>query len=91
MRLSGKKLLLTGANGGLGRAIAEKALAEGAQLALCERTQELADSALAAQNNIEKGRVKTSKNAKKIPYKLTKIKMEVGRVDGKISPKKPHP
>ena len=48
MRLSGKKILLTGANGGLGRAIAEKALAEGAQVALCEKTSELAASAKGA-------------------------------------------
>lgn len=48
MRLSGKKILLTGANGGLGRAIAEKALAEGAQLALCEKTPALAEAAKAA-------------------------------------------
>ena len=45
MRLSGKKLLLTGANGGLGRAMAAYALAQGAELALCERTQDLADAA----------------------------------------------
>ena len=48
MRLSGKKILLTGANGGIGRAIAEKALAEGAHLALCDKTSELAKSAKAA-------------------------------------------
>ena len=48
MRLSGTKILLTGANGGLGRAIAAKAQAEGAVLALCEKTQELADAAKAA-------------------------------------------
>ena len=48
MRLSGTKILLTGANGGLGRAIAAKARAEGAVLALCEKTQELADAAKAA-------------------------------------------
>ena len=48
MRLSGKKILLTGANGGLGRAIAEKVLAEGAHLALCEKTPELAKTAKAA-------------------------------------------
>lgn len=51
MRLSGKKLLLTGANGGLGRAIAAYALSEGATLALCERTPELAEQALQAQEN----------------------------------------
>lgn len=50
MRLSGKKLILTGANGGLGRAIAAYALAEGAEMALCEHTPELAQAALTAQN-----------------------------------------
>ncbi|MCH1542496.1 MAG: SDR family oxidoreductase [Alphaproteobacteria bacterium] len=48
MRLSGTKILLTGANGGLGRAIAAKAYAEGAELALCEKTQDLAEAAKAA-------------------------------------------
>ena len=54
MRLSGKKLLLTGANGGLGRAMAAYALQEGATIALCERTQDLASEAFAAQNKNEK-------------------------------------
>lgn len=48
MRLSGTKILLTGANGGLGRAIASKANAEGALLALCEKTPDLAAAAKAA-------------------------------------------
>lgn len=45
MRLSGKKILLTGANGGLGRAIAATALNEGARVALSEKTPELAQAA----------------------------------------------
>ena len=47
MPLSGKKILITGANGGLGRAIAELAHAQGAHLALSERTPQLAAQALA--------------------------------------------
>ncbi|MBL6761657.1 MAG: SDR family NAD(P)-dependent oxidoreductase, partial [PS1 clade bacterium] len=45
MRLSGKKILLTGANGGLGRAIAATALNEGARVALSEKTPALAQAA----------------------------------------------
>lgn len=45
MPLTGKKILITGANGGLGRAIAALAHAQGASLALCERTPELAQAA----------------------------------------------
>ncbi len=45
MPLTGKKILITGANGGLGRAIAALAHAQGANLVLCERTPELAQAA----------------------------------------------
>lgn len=51
MRLSGKKLLLTGANGGIGRAIASYALSEGAELALCEQNEPLVAQAMEAQGN----------------------------------------
>lgn len=46
MSLTGKKILITGANGGLGRAMATLAQAQGAHLALAERTPELAAAAL---------------------------------------------
>ena len=48
MSLTGKKILLTGANGGLGRAIATLAAKQGAYLALAEKTPALAASALSA-------------------------------------------
>jgi len=48
MDVNGNKLLLTGANGGLGRAIAHKLCANGAQLALCEKTDIWAAAALHA-------------------------------------------
>lgn len=43
--LTDKKIILTGANGGLGRAIAATAAAQGAKLALCEQTAALAEDA----------------------------------------------
>lgn len=48
MALTGKKILITGANGGLGRAMAALAQAQGAHLALADHTPELADAALAS-------------------------------------------
>lgn len=48
MSLTGKKILLTGANGGLGRAIAALAAEQGAHLALAEKTPQLAAAALSA-------------------------------------------
>ena len=87
MRLSGKKLLLTGANGGLGRAIAEKVLAEGAQLALCEHTQELADSALAAQNNTKKAHALAADLTQEhaVESMVNKATEEMGGLDGVIN------
>ncbi len=40
MKLQGKKILITGASQGLGLAVAERCLAEGADVAVCARTQE---------------------------------------------------
>ena len=48
MDLKDKKILITGANGGLGRAMAAAMAESGARLALCEQTQELAEAAKAA-------------------------------------------
>ena len=48
MDLINRKILITGANGGLGRAMAVSMAENGAMLALCERTQELAEAAKAA-------------------------------------------
>lgn len=48
MSLNGKKIIITGANGGIGRAIAARALQNGAQLVLCEKSQADADAARTA-------------------------------------------
>ena len=48
MALNGKKIIITGANGGLGRAIAALAAEQGAELVLCEKDAAHAEAAQAA-------------------------------------------
>jgi 3-oxoacyl-[acyl-carrier protein] reductase len=55
--LSGKKALITGSTKGLGRAIAETLVAEGASVAICSRTQEDVDAAVAAMSEGASGTV----------------------------------
>ena len=50
--LNGKKALVTGATKGLGRAIAETLLAEGASVAICARNAEGVDAAVAEMSSL---------------------------------------
>lgn len=55
--LSGKRALVTGATKGLGRAIAETLLAEGASVSICARTAEDVEAAVAQMGAGAKGKV----------------------------------
>jgi 3-oxoacyl-[acyl-carrier protein] reductase len=48
MKLQGRKILVTGASQGLGLAVAERCLAEGADVAICARSRETLEAAAAA-------------------------------------------
>jgi NAD(P)-dependent dehydrogenase (short-subunit alcohol dehydrogenase family) len=48
MKLDGRKILITGASQGFGLAVAERCVAEGADVALCARSRELLEQAAAA-------------------------------------------
>ena len=50
--LSGKKALVTGATKGIGRAIVETLLAEGASVAICARGAEGVDAAVAEMSSL---------------------------------------
>jgi 3-oxoacyl-[acyl-carrier protein] reductase len=55
--LAGKRALVTGATKGIGRAIAETLLAEGASVAICARTAEDVEKAVAELSKLGKGKV----------------------------------
>src|SRR5258708_20091668 len=48
MKLQGRKILITGASQGFGLAVAERCLAEGADVAICARSREQIEQTAAA-------------------------------------------
>ena len=55
--LAGKKAIVTGSTKGIGRAIVETLLAEGASVAICARDAEGVAAAVAELNALGKGKV----------------------------------
>ncbi len=87
MSLENKTILLTGAAGGLGRAIAAMAAQQGARLALCEKDMAAAQLALTALPDPDTGKAYvgdlTSANA--IADMVTQIADDFGRLDGLVN------
>ncbi len=84
MDLEGKRVLLSGATGGLGRAIAEELAANGAKLVLSSRKEEdLRELARSLPGGARRHKVVVSDLAK--PGAATKLVRDAGNVDGLVA------
>lgn len=84
MELDGKRILISGATGGLGRAIAEELAAEGAKLVLSSRReQELRELARSLPGGARRHKVIVSDLAK--AGAAEKLIKEAGRLDGLVA------
>ncbi len=94
MKLQGKRILITGASQGLGLAVAERCLAEGADVAVCARTQEAIErvgAALRARAD-QGGRpqrvvaaVADVSNAAEVEALVARVDRELGGLDGLVN------
>jgi len=90
MKLQGKKVLVTGASQGFGLAVAERCLAEGADVAICARSREQVDAAAAALRAKAPGRrvVATTADvadAKQVDALFAQVTRELGELDGLVN------
>jgi len=90
MKLQGKKVLVTGASQGFGLAVAERCLAEGADVAICARWREQVDAAAAALRAKAPGRrvVATTADvadAKQVDALFAQVTRELGELDGLVN------
>lgn len=91
MKLQGKKILITGASQGLGLAVAERCLAEGADVAVCARTQEaiervgatLRERASRSQRVV--AAVADVSNAKEVDALVARVDRELEGLDGLVN------
>ena len=85
--LTGEKIIITGAAGGLGQAIASRALGAGATVALFEKTDDLAQSAKSAfaGNDMISAWVADLSNAKAIEAAVKDASAHMGGITGLVN------
>src|SRR5687768_2438455 len=81
--LNGKRALVTGSTKGIGRAIAETLLAEGASVAICARTAEDVDTAVKelSANGIATGSAVDASDADSLRAWVDRSATELGGID----------
>jgi 3-oxoacyl-[acyl-carrier protein] reductase len=91
VKLQGKKILVTGASQGLGLAVAERCLAEGADVAVCARTRETIEGvgATLAQQASQGQRVLAAAAdvsiAAEVDALVARVRRELGGLDGLVN------
>jgi NAD(P)-dependent dehydrogenase (short-subunit alcohol dehydrogenase family) len=84
MRLKGKNVLVTGGNSGIGFAVAQSALAEGANLWLHGRDQGKVDQAIAQLTGHAKGLVADISSIPAIEQMVDELRRQIDGLDGLI-------
>jgi 3-oxoacyl-[acyl-carrier protein] reductase len=90
MKLQGRKILVTGASQGFGVAVAERCLAEGADVAICARSREQVDAAAASLRAKAPGRrvvatVADVADARQVDALFAEVTRELGELDGLVN------
>jgi NAD(P)-dependent dehydrogenase (short-subunit alcohol dehydrogenase family) len=91
MKLQGRKILITGASQGFGLAVAERCLAEGADVAVCARSREqIEQTAAALRAKAAKGQrvaaaVADVSNQKDVEALVADATRELGDLDGLVN------
>ena len=91
MKLHGKKILVTGASQGLGLAVAERCLDEGAEVAICARTREAVErvGALLRARATKAQRVVAAvadvSNAEEVEALVARVRRELEGLDGLVN------
>jgi NAD(P)-dependent dehydrogenase (short-subunit alcohol dehydrogenase family) len=91
MKLQGRKILITGASQGFGLAVAERCLAEGADVAVCARSRETIErTAAALRAKATTGQrvaafVADVSSAKEVDALMANVTRELGELDGLVN------
>jgi NAD(P)-dependent dehydrogenase (short-subunit alcohol dehydrogenase family) len=94
MKLQGRKILITGASQGFGLAVAERCIADGADVAICARSSEQVERAAAAlraraaQAGLDQRVVAAAadvSNAREVEALVAGVTRELGELDGLVN------